>query len=175
MATKTKPNPDLFVSFPNGQVSVEIGSNAHKALKWSLNNACVKQYKFDITPVPAPRMTSGQVKLLHMPDYKIDKTGLATKRRLEKYFAFKQGLQHLANIQKFKLPDSNFMIVFYLPVPDGKKGKDLIGTPHQVKPDADNLLKAVKDALSKKDETIYHYEVAKFWGEVGRITITVHK
>lgn len=127
---------------------------------------------FPITPIPAPRMTQGQLKLLHIHDVALTRTDLATKRRLQKYFSFKEALAHLAKKQRFKLPDHGFHITFYLP--HRLKGPELEDTPHQQKPDLDNLVKAFKDALSAKDQIIWDYRISKRWtiGD-GRIQVTL--
>jgi Holliday junction resolvase RusA-like endonuclease len=43
--------------------------------------------------------------------------------------------------------------------------------PYCKKPDGDNILKAVCDALVANDEMIYEKRVYKFWGTVPRITV----
>ena len=49
------------------------------------------------------------------------------------------------------------------------------GKPHQQKPDTDNLVKAVLDAVHTDDSGIYHFEAMKFWGEAGEIHIETIK
>ena len=46
-----------------------------------------------------------------------------------------------------------------------KKKAALLHTPHRQKPDVDNLIKTIMDALCKQDEYIYHIDVKKFWAE----------
>lgn len=46
------------------------------------------------------------------------------------------------------------------------------GKPHQVKPDADNYLKAFMDALCDDDSYIYDARVQKFWARKGSIILT---
>lgn len=55
-----------------------------------------------------------------------------------------------------------------------KKKQKMIGTPHRVKPDWDNLAKAVCDALWSEDSGIYKAEVEKIWGETSQIEVEVY-
>ena len=45
------------------------------------------------------------------------------------------------------------------------------GRPHQQKPDVDNLLKALMDALFDDDCKVWSVAVSKVWGESGKITV----
>ena len=62
-------------------------------------------------------------------------------------------------------------VSFFLPKPKSmKKNKDNLNVPHAKKPDTDNLLKALKDAMTeaqvwKDDSQVYKIEVAKFYSE----------
>lgn len=65
-------------------------------------------------------------------------------------------------------------VIFYLPMPKSwskKKKESMIGKGHQQKPDVDNLLKAVMDAVLKEDCRIYDIHSKKFWAEKGGIQI----
>ena len=65
-------------------------------------------------------------------------------------------------------------VFFVLPMPSSwskKKKLEMDGQPHKSKPDADNLLKALGDALYSDDSGLYHYAVTKIWGESGQIRI----
>jgi Holliday junction resolvase RusA-like endonuclease len=46
-----------------------------------------------------------------------------------------------------------------------KKHAEMAGKPHQSKPDADNVLKAVSDALYGEDKSIWHMRIEKFWAD----------
>lgn len=52
---------------------------------------------------------------------------------------------------------------FYLPT----KKANLIGKPHRVKPDWDNLAKGVQDALLNNDSMIWKASVEKYWCVIG--------
>lgn len=64
----------------------------------------------------------------------------------------------LARAQRFTLPDC-YAVVFLFKGPT-----DRFGTTHQLKPDTDNLLKSLNDALRPgDDQKIYHTPPWKFW------------
>ncbi|MGP0674847.1 RusA family crossover junction endodeoxyribonuclease, partial [Citrobacter freundii] len=45
------------------------------------------------------------------------------------------------------------------------------GKPHQTKPDFDNMMKALMDAIYEDDAHIWDSRVTKLWGERGQIII----
>jgi len=110
-------------------------------------------HRIPITPVPAPRQSQRD----------------AWKPRpcVVRYRAYKDAIRpHLSG-----LPHA-FEVIFILPMPPSwstKKRRAHDRTPHQQKPDTDNLLKAFKDAVMEDDAVIYHDSAWKFWGEEGAI------
>ncbi len=65
-------------------------------------------------------------------------------------------------------------IVFVMPVPkstSAKKAKGMMGMPHLVTPDIDNLMKALLDAIFKSDSLIWDIHATKIWGAVGSIIV----
>lgn len=72
------------------------------------------------------------------------------------------------------LPD-DFCINFNISMPKSwskKKKEQMKGRPHQEKPDIDNLLKAVLDAICKEDKQVWNIHARKFWTAAeGNITI----
>lgn len=110
----------------------------------------------DIDPVAKPRMT------------RRDKW--AERPSVMRYRAYKDALN-----LKFKgtLGDTISM-TFIIPMPDSwskKKKIEMNETPHQQKPDIDNLIKGFLDALLEEDSHIYSIEASKFWGYKGKIVI----
>jgi len=106
---------------------------------------------FYTKPVPKPRMTRSD----------------AWKKRdcVVKYYDFKDALQLQARLEKFELPDS-FRVVFGIPFPRsyGKSKRDeLLGQPHQIKPDIDNYVKALMDCLKDSDADVWHVDAQKIW------------
>lgn len=71
------------------------------------------------------------------------------------------------------LPDS-IILRFYIAMPQSwskKKKVEMLGKPHQQKPDFDNLAKSVCDALKKEDSVIWRCLVEKYWAAEGAIEI----
>ena len=69
-------------------------------------------------------------------------------------------------------------LVFVMPMPkswSNKKRLLMNGTPHQQKPDIDNMIKAVLDALCEEDRFIYDVHATKFWGENGILSIETYR
>lgn len=54
-------------------------------------------------------------------------------------------------------------VVFYFTIPTRRKG--LAGTPHRQRPDIDNCIKAVMDALFHQDSAIHQVSARKFWDD----------
>nr|WP_211162367.1 MULTISPECIES: RusA family crossover junction endodeoxyribonuclease [Citrobacter] len=77
-------------------------------------------------------------------------------------------------LQGVELPESRSHVTFILPMPASwskKKRADFNGKPHQIKPDFDNMMKALMDAIYENDAHIWDARVSKLWGETGRIII----
>lgn len=106
-----------------------------------------------LRPVPKPRMTSGD----------------QWKKRpvVQKYWEYCALLREACAKNNFVLPDVLSMtFVFDMPTSWSlvKRGR-MAETPHQNRPDLDNIIKAVKDALAKNDSYVWRYnEIKKIWG-----------
>lgn len=112
--------------------------------------------EFDITPVPKPRMTQ--------------RDKWQKRPAVMRYRAFCDE----ARLRRIALPESGAEIVFQMPMPkswSGAKRHRMDGQPHQQKPDVDNLLKALMDALFDDDCKVWSVAVSKVWGESGKITV----
>lgn len=62
-----------------------------------------------------------------------------------------------------------------MPMPkswSAKKRELMDGMPHQQRPDVDNILKSLMDALCEDDSYIYDVRATKRWGQTGRIVLT---
>jgi Holliday junction resolvase RusA-like endonuclease len=114
----------------------------------------MKVYHFDITPVPAPRMTQS------------DKWN--ERPVVMRYFAYRDELVLKANIKKMKITES-FSVLFEFKTKD----KNLWGTPHKKKPDLDNLVKAFMDALLAEDAQVWNMHATKEYGEKDLITVFI--
>jgi Holliday junction resolvase RusA-like endonuclease len=113
----------------------------------------MKEVKFDIKPIPKPRMTQSD--------------RWRGRSVVERYYIYKDGLNILANEIKFSLP-RNFKIDFYLSMPKSwskKKRSEFLGKPHHQKPDLDNLIKAFMDALEQEDKDVWHIDASKYWSD----------
>ncbi len=115
--------------------------------------------QFLIDPMGAPRQTRAD----------------AWKHRdvILRYRAFRDELRKQAEEQDFTLTDQ-FSIDFWMPMPASwskRKNDAMFGTPHQQKPDVDNLFKAVVDCLMPDDASIWATSITKRWGTTGLIVI----
>jgi len=73
-----------------------------------------------------------------------------------------------------ELPESGARVTFVLPMPRSwskKKKAQMDGKPHQQTPDADNIFKALGDAVHKEDCIIWDVRITKLWGHEGSIRI----
>jgi Holliday junction resolvase RusA-like endonuclease len=107
-------------------------------------------YRFDVVPVAAPRMNQAD----------------RWKRRpcVVRYFEYRDQVRNQAQVMGVTLSET-FSVQFYLPMPRSwskRKRQDYDGKPHQVKPDADNLLKAWMDCFGE-DCVVWSVSASKFW------------
>jgi len=103
---------------------------------------------YDIKPVPKPRMTQ--------------RDKWAKRPAVMRYRAFKDECR----AHKVKLSEGGNHVIFYIEMPKSwsfKKKDEMNGTPHQQRPDVDNLLKALMDAVYGEDCTIHDIRVSKKW------------
>lgn len=108
--------------------------------------------RYPITPVPAPRQTRfSRFNPKHQP-------GIA------RYQAFRDEVRTLG----VRLPERP-AIRFEFPVP--KSGKARIGKPHQQKPDLDNCVKALLDAVHGDDAHVWAFSAEKRWAAEGAIVV----
>ena len=73
------------------------------------------------------------------------------------------------------MPEQGGHITFVVPMPKSwsqKKRVTMNGQAHQQKPDADNMIKALMDALYADDAHIWDLRVTKLWGVTGQILIS---
>lgn len=77
-------------------------------------------------------------------------------------------------MERMALPSFGAHVTFVIPMPKSwpkKKKKQMGGCAHMDKPDLDNLLKALGDALYSDDSGIWDIHATKRWGYEGRIVI----
>jgi Holliday junction resolvase RusA-like endonuclease len=114
----------------------------------------VKEYP--IVPVAKPRMTQRD-RWKHRPV-------------VDAYMSFKDECR----AHGVTLTTEGQHITFIIPMPkswNAKKRAEMDGKPHQQKPDVDNMLKGVMDAVLAQDCGVWDCRITKRWGEVGKIII----
>ena len=90
-----------------------------------------------------------------------------------RYRRFADDLRKETSEQDFQLSERVGM-QFYMPMPkswSGKKKDRMNMHPHQQRPDIDNLIKSVMDALLAEDKKIYYIVASKWWNYEGRIKL----
>ena len=127
-------------------------------------------YLFDIIPMGGVRMSQSD-KWKTNPDHPDPKK--RQRKAVAKYWAFKNLLVLQAKQMNFTL-GKQLDAVYFLPMPDSwseKKKERMNGLPCEVKPDTDNITKAVKDALRSNDSDIWNERAEKRWAYRGSILI----
>jgi Holliday junction resolvase RusA-like endonuclease len=125
----------------------------------------MKEYRIDIDPIPAPRMTQRDI----------------WKKRpvVVKYHAYRDAIRYKLLSQGMKKLPSAMGFTFHMPMPKSwtKKRKEYMnGRLHEQKPDLDNLIKAVKDGFTYgtpfDDSHVSCYVFAqKVWSVEGAVVI----
>jgi Holliday junction resolvase RusA-like endonuclease len=91
---------------------------------------------------------------------------------VDRYFGIKDEV--LRQAKGFVLGDS-FSVTFYIAMPmswSKKKKTELLGKPHQQKPDLDNYVKALNDILMIDDSSIWYTEATKVWWYETKFEVT---
>ena len=85
-------------------------------------------------------------------------------------------VNHLKHFSENQTGAVSIQIFAYFSIPKSAK-KTLPGSPCCKKPDADNILKIICDALNgvayHDDSQIVHAEVSKFWSDVSRVEVEI--
>lgn len=124
----------------------------------------------DIDPIGAPRM-SHQDKWRtnpHHPDPKKRQRPCVTR-----YWDWKKKFVRLCADNNWEL-QAVLRVHFDVAMPDSwtkKKKAAMDGTPHQQKPDYDNLAKAIGDAFGVDDGFVWDARITKRWAYTGKITL----
>jgi Holliday junction resolvase RusA-like endonuclease len=120
--------------------------------------------RYDVSPVPKPRQTRADV----------------WKRRTAvlRYRAFADELRSKVRFRTeldLWARGGAFHVVFVIPTPTSwplNKRLAYVGTPHQQRPDKDNLEKAFTDALwPDEDSHVWDVRATKVWGTRGAIWV----
>jgi len=111
--------------------------------------------KYNLTPVPAPRMTQ--------------RDKWAKRPCVVRYFEFRDKVRELGiTVNSFDC------IVFTMPMPKSwskKKKLEHNGKGHKSRPDLDNLCKSILDSIFEEDCHIHALTLLKVWGYEGSIEI----
>ena len=112
---------------------------------------------YNITPVPKPRQTVS------------DRWN--KRPAVMRYRAFCDEVRAL----DCQVPESGAHVTFQMPMAKSwskKKKTEMLGKPHQQKPDVDNLAKALMDAVLDEDEGVWDIRITKVWGIDAAIIIS---
>ena len=112
--------------------------------------------EYAIDPMPKPRMTQAD-KWKKRPS-------------VVRYREYKDALRGA----KVNLPEDGAKVIFYLPMPGSwsKRKRDIMrGEYHRQKPDIDNLLKGLMDAIFEEDCRVASVCAEKRWADAGSIAI----
>lgn len=75
-----------------------------------------------------------------------------------------------------QLHESGCHVIFHLPMPkswSAAQKRRSVSLPHRSRPDIDNLLKALLDAVMSEDSAVWDIRATKQWSYSGAIEITV--
>jgi Holliday junction resolvase RusA-like endonuclease len=114
--------------------------------------------RYPITPVGKPRQTQ--------------RDKWQQRPAVQKYRAFADEVR----LRGVKVPEAGARVTFVVPMPTSwtKQARRIMdGQPHRQKPDADNLLKSVLDAIYGDDAGVWDVGVRKVWGQKGEIRVEV--
>lgn len=118
-------------------------------------------FVFDLVPVGKPRQTQRD-KWMKRP-------------AVMRYRAYADEIRRQARRLGFEFPKRGIVVEFVLPMPaswSAKKKAAMDGQPHEQKPDLDNLIKAMKDALMEEDSAVSSYGgMEKVWGSTPGIRV----
>jgi Holliday junction resolvase RusA-like endonuclease len=129
-----------------------------------------KFYMFDVCPVSAPRMTQSDRWKTNPNHPDINKR---QRPSVTRYFDYKTKLKLQGNLMNFEMIDV-LDVLFLIPMPKSwskKKKKSMNALPCKVKPDTDNLTKAIKDTFCKDDSHIWRETAEKRWAYCGAVII----
>jgi Holliday junction resolvase RusA-like endonuclease len=153
-----------------GAIFINEGNEIDYAERVYSLDANRKFYLFDLVPVSAPRMTQSDRWRLNPEHPDINKR---QRPVVTKYFAYKNELIRQGKQINFEMKEI-LDVLFLIPMPNSwsdKKKERMNGMPMKVKPDTDNLIKAIKDTFCKNDSHIYREISEKRWAFKGSIII----
>ncbi len=129
-----------------------------------------KFFIFDVIPMGAVRMTQSD-RWKTNPNH--PDPAKRQRKEVTQYFAFKNTIVYQAKQMNYEMKDY-FDAVYLIPMPNSwseKKKERMNGFPCKVKPDTDNITKAIKDALKKSDSEVWYEKAEKRWAYKGSIIV----
>lgn len=128
------------------------------------------------TKQPVDRVESIVFNITPVPYYRATRKSL-WDNRAKKYLAYKRAIQWTMKLEKF-IPGDQLYLKFYFPIPKSwskmKRGEAFY-EPHQQKPDIDNFIKGLLDAMFENhggDHKVHEIHATKKWSEEGYIEVT---
>lgn len=129
------------------------GGSAH-------SDETTRQFTIHTEPVAAPRMT------------KRDKWLKPRRPCVQRYFDYRDVLRK--GIGDLPVVPDELHAVFHFSMPESwskKRRQEMEGKPHRQKPDGDNCLKAIQDAMFLEDGGVWRGTFEKRWAVHGRVEI----
>ncbi len=127
-------------------------------------------YVFDINPMGAVRMSQSD-KWKTDPNHK--DPNKRKRAAVVKHHKFADTLRYQAKQLGFEL-GKTIEAVYFIAMPESwskKKKGIMVGMPHEVTPDVDNLCKIFFDSLTKSDQDVWWCKAEKRWAYVSSILI----
>lgn len=112
--------------------------------------------RYEITPVAAPRQVKSD--------------SWSPRPQVKKYRAFRDEVR----LRGVSVPAQGARVTFVVPMPASwpkYQRNNLDGQPHRQKPDIDNLIKALLDAVYGDDCGVSDISARKVWGRKGAIIV----
>lgn len=115
--------------------------------------------EIDVDPISAPRQTRRDI--------------WRPSPHVIRYRAFRDKVQAQLRARINAFPCS-VDLTFVIKMPkswSARKQAEMLGRPHQQKPDIDNLVKALLDSAMSEDQEVWNIAARKLWGVKGGITL----
>lgn len=112
--------------------------------------------RYPIAPVAKPRMTQ--------------RDKWAKRPAVQRYWDFKDACACFG----VHVPEAGAHVTFIVPMPKSwskKKRLKMLNKPHTSRPDLDNYLKALLDAVYGEDSGVWDIRATKLWGVEGAIQV----
>lgn len=153
--TVEEPQLEIDDKIRRNKLIDEIKAETHQAFIKSAAKCGILSFTVPGIPIPAPRQTQRD-KWMKRPC-------------VMRYREYGDRLRSFINLHDMYV--GKITMKFYLPMKSNlslEKERRLLDAPHRIKPDGDNLCKAVQDALLKNDAMVWACYYEKRWCLPGR-------